>query len=180
MILKGAADMKRLLPALSALLLAALACSLPGGETPVPPASAPPPVEMIEISVYFQDIDRFAVGSEPYEVAVTRSVPAEDDLPQLVLEQLFLGPTAAEQADGLNLVLSGATGFSDFDVEDGIARVYLTGECNSGGSTYTIGNLIFANLAQFSQISAVKIYDQNGETEVPDGTGSSIPFCLEP
>ena len=171
--------MKRLLPALSALLLAALACSLPGGQTPLPPVTEPP-VETVEISVFFQDIDRFAVGTEPYEVAVTRSVPATDDLPRRVLEQLFLGPTAAEQADGLNLVTSGSTGFSDLTVEDGIARVYLTGECNSGGSTYTIGNLIFANLAQFPAITAVKIYDQNGETEVPDGPGSSIPFCLEP
>jgi hypothetical protein len=171
--------MKRILPALSALLLGVLACSLPGGETPIPPVTEPP-VETVEIRVYFQDIDLFAVGTEPYEVAVTRTVPATDDLPRLVLEQLFLGPTAAEQADGLNLVQSGSTGFSAFTVEDGIARVYLTGECNSGGSTYTIGNLIFANLAQFPAITAVKIYDQNGGTEVPDGTGSSIPFCLEP
>lgn len=170
--------MKRALPALAVLLLASLACSLPGGETPtLPPLT---PVETIELTVYFQDIDMFAVGTEPYEVAVTRLVPVTDDLPRAVLEQLFLGPTPEEQAQGLNLVLSGSTGFSEFRIEAGIAHVRLTGQCNSGGSTYTISNLIFANLAQFPEITAIKIYDQNGETEVPDGAGSSIPFCLEP
>jgi hypothetical protein len=61
-----------------------------------------------------------------------------------------------------------------------VAHVYLTGQCNSGGSTYTIGNLIFANLSQFPEIQWIKIYDENGETEVPEGQSSSIPFCLEP
>jgi hypothetical protein len=136
--------------------------------------------ETVTVEVFFQDANLFAVGTEPYEVPVTRLIPATDDLPRAVLEQLFLGPTTAEQAAGLTLVLSGTTGFSEFRLENGIAHVRLSGECNSGGSTYTIANLIFANLAQFPSIQAVKIYDQNGETETPLGMSSSIPFCLEP
>ncbi len=56
----------------------------------------------------------------------------------------------------------------------------LTGNCSSAGSTYTIANLIMKNLKQFSEIRHVKIYDQNGGTEIPDGDANSIPFCLEP
>lgn len=164
--------MKRYLPPLCIVLLALTAC------VPAPTATSAP--EQVTLTIYFQDMDMFAVGSEPYEVAVTRNVPATNDLPRAVLEQLFLGPTSEEQAENLRLVSSGTTGFSDLTVQAGIARVYLTGACNSSGSTYTIGNLIFANLSQFPEITAVKIYDQNGETETPDGPTSSIPFCLEP
>jgi hypothetical protein len=139
-----------------------------------------PTPEAVTVLVYFQNVDSFAVGKEPYENSVERLIPAADDRPRAVLEQLFIGPTPEEQAQGLALVLSGSTGFSDFWVEDGVAHVTLTGECNSKGSTYTIANLIFANLAQFPEIQWVKIYDEKGETETPVGQTSSIPFCLEP
>ncbi len=139
-----------------------------------------PAPDTVTMTVYFLDENQFAVGAAPYERPVTRTVPATANLPLAVLEQLFLGPTAEEQAAGLALVLSGATGFRDFHVEDGVAHVTLTGKCNSGGSTYTIANLIFANLAQFPEIESVKIYDENGETGSPEGKMSSIPLCLEP
>jgi hypothetical protein len=134
----------------------------------------------VDLTVYFTNLERYAVGTEPYEDPVTRTVPASGSLPEMTLQQLFLGPTAQEKAQGLDVVLSGTTGFSSLTIQDGVARVHLTGKCNSGGATYTIGNLIFANLAQFPEIRWIKIYDENGETETPDGQTSSIPVCLEP
>jgi hypothetical protein len=165
--------MKRLLlPALIGVLLLT-ACSQPGpAATPVPPT--------VTLTVYFTDLARFQVGTEPYERAVTRTIPAPASLPEAVLTQLFLGPTEAEKADGLDVFLSGSTGFSKLTLDHGVARVYLTGFCNSKGATYTIANLINANLRQFPEIQWVKIYDQNGETETPDEQSGSIPFCLEP
>jgi hypothetical protein len=151
---------------LAGLLLLACACN----PNPTP----------ITLTVYFTNMNRYAVGTEPYEDAVTRTVARSGSLPEMVLEQLFLGPTPQEKAQGLDVVLSGTTGFSELTIEDGVARVYLTGKCNSGGATYTISNLIFANLAQFPEIRWVKIYDENGETETPEGQTSSIPICLEP
>ena len=142
-------------------------------------ACAPTPAP-VTVTVYFTNIDRYAVGTEPYEDPVTRTVPMNGSLPQTVLAQLFLGPTPAEKAQGLDVVLSGTTGFSKLEIQDGVARVYLAGKCSSGGATYTISNLIFANLTQFPEIQWIKIYDENGETETPDGQTSSIPFCLEP
>lgn len=165
--------MKTLFPGLAALSLALAACA------PAAPSPAEPPAT-VTITVYFTNIDRYAVGTEPYEDAVTRAIPVPESLPEAVLDQLFLGPTDEERAASLDLVLSGTTGYSDLVIQDGVARVYLTGTCNSGGSTYTIGNLIFANLKQFPEIQWIKIYDEFGETEVPEGGSDSIPFCLEP
>jgi hypothetical protein len=153
-----------------------LACSISG----LPAPTQTPSPAMVTLTVYFTDLPRYQVGTEPYETAVTRDVPAPASLPEAVLAQLFLGPTEAEKAQGLAVVLSGTTGFSKLTIEDGIARVYLTGTCASQGATYTIANLIFANLKQFPEIQAIKVYDQNNETETPDGPSGSIPFCLEP
>ncbi len=132
------------------------------------------------LTVYFTNRDRYAVGTEPYEDPVTRTVSVTGSQPEMVLTQLFLGPTAQEKAQGLEVVLSGTTGFSKLTIQDGVARVYLTGKCASNGATYTISNLIFANFKQFPEIRWIKIYDENGETETPDGQSSSIPLCLEP
>ena len=134
----------------------------------------------VKVTVYFTNLSRYAVGTEPYEDSVTRTVPLTGSLPGAVLTQMFLGPTSQEKTQGLELVLSGTTGYKKLTITDGVARVYLTGKCNSSGSTYTIGNLIVANLAQFSEVKWVKIYDENGETEAPDGQSGSIPLCLEP
>ena len=134
----------------------------------------------VTVNVYFTNTNRYLLGTEPYEDPVQRTVPVVGSRYETVLRQLFLGPTAQEKAQGLKLVLSGTTGFSKFTLQAGVARVYLTGACHGGGATYTIGNLIFANLAQFPEIRWVKIYDENGGTEEPTGQKSSIPICLEP
>ncbi len=172
--------MKSKLVGLTIFCLLLAACNL-NSTTPTPtgPAVTNPPVTMT-VTVYFTNLPNFQVGKEPYETAVTRTVPKTDNLPQAVLTQLFLGPTADEKAQGLDVFLSGATGFSQLTVQDGVARVYLTGDCNSNGATYTIANLIDANLKQFPEIKWVKIYDPSGETETPAGQSGSIPFCLEP
>ena len=143
-------------------------------------ACTPPPPGGETITVYFLDENMFAVGTEPYEKAVSRIISVEETKVEAVLEQLFLGPTEEEQAQGLRVVLSGATGYSKLEFKNNGAHLTLSGECNSGGSTYTIANLIFANLKQFPAINFVKIYDQNGETGTPEGKSDSIPFCLEP
>jgi hypothetical protein len=143
-------------------------------------SSCAPKPAMVKLTVYFTNLNRFTVGTQPYEDVVTRMLPVTGTLPEMTLTQLFLGPSPTEKTQGLEAVLSGTTGFSKMIVQSGVARIYLTGKCNSGGSTYTIGNLIFTNLVQFPEIRWIKIYDENGETETPDGQTNSIPFCLEP
>jgi spore germination protein GerM len=168
--------MRRIIFPILALGLAIVACCSPCS----PPPTQPVTQASVILTVYFTDMPHYQVGTEPYEAAVTRTVPTPSSLPEAVLTQLFLGPSEAEKAQGLAVVLSGTTGFSKLTIENGVARVYLTGTCASQGATYTIANLIFANLKQFPEIQWIKIYDQNNETETPDGQSSSIPYCLEP
>jgi len=139
-----------------------------------------PSVELIEITVYFTDGGRYAVGTPPFEAAVTRAVPSTANLAHAVLDEFFRGPTPAERALGLERIDSGFTGYSNLSVEEGIAHLYLVGPCASNGATYTIAQPILANLLPFPEIDYVKIYDEAGTTENPEGPDSSIPGCLEP
>ena len=147
---------------------------------PQPIPGTPPTSDLISITVYFTDTNRYAVGIPPFEAAVTRTVPASANLAEAVLLAFFDGPTLEEGEQGLEAITSGFDGFSALVIEDGIARLYLRGECASLGATYTVAQPIMKNLLQFPEVSYVKIYDENGETEIPEGDSNSIPFCLEP
>jgi len=160
-------------------LLVGMAFSLPGCSLSEEPTPTPTPA-LQNITVYFTNEARFAVGTEPYEDAVNRQVAAELDPVRAVLDQFFLGPTSEEFAAGLRLVSSGFTHVRSLKVENGIARVYLGGTCANNGAAYSVGSLIGKNLSQFPQISAVKIYDENDSTLDPDSPNSSLPYCLEP
>lgn len=128
--------------------------------------------------VYLLDAAAFAAGREPYVVTVARRVPAST--PEAgALDALFEGATAAERDRSLQLVTSGATGYTDLHIAGDVARLQLTGECSSGGSTFTVADLIIPTLEQFG-IETVKIYDADGTTQDPDGPSDSVPSCLEP
>ncbi len=153
-------------------------CSFP--SSPADQTVEVPDIEMTEVTVHFFSEERFAVGTEPYEVGVPRQIHPDANLPYLTLQAYFDGPTDLEAAQGLSTMLSGCTGFSSMTIEDGIARVYLEGPCTSGGSTYTIASPIMKTLLQFEEIDYVKLYDASGVTEEPSGPSNSIPFVLEP
>ena len=116
------------------------------------------------------------------EVIGKRWVSSSADFPKFILNEYFRGPGYTEKYTyGWIAIYSGATGYSKLDIADGIARVYLTGKCDSKGSTFTIAQPLKDNLKQFSSIiQYVKIYDENGTTQDPDGQSDSIPACLEP
>jgi hypothetical protein len=126
------------------------------------------------------DRDRFDAGTPPYRRAVTRSVPVPG-VARGALHRMYAGPTATEQANGLRLVRSGSTGFRNLRIDDArVARVRLTGGCSSGGSTFTVANLIRPTLTQFPSVRWVKIFSPSGHTQSPTGPSHSIPACLEP
>jgi hypothetical protein len=137
------------------------------------------PFTTTNVNVYFLNVDRYATGTQPYRIARPRPV-----IPPLVaahaLERLFAGPTQWERAHALRFVSSHATGFTGLQIDNGIARVQLTGGCASNGSTFTVANLIFPTLKQFASVDHVKIYGPQGFTEQPNGNVDSIPPCLEP
>ena len=137
------------------------------------------PTDLARRAVHFLDVADFVENTPPYTEPVLRRVPAMAPA-GAVLHHLFAGPTAAEQAFGLAVRRSGATGFRDLGIRDGIARLRLTGGCSSGGSTFTVADLILPTLKQFSTVDHVKIYDPQGRTGSPTGHTDSIPECLEP
>jgi hypothetical protein len=143
-------------------------------------ASPDPTLQLIEIPVYFTSVDRYALATPPYEVAVARYFSPEINLPEAVLIEFFNGPTPDEEALGLQALTSGFTGLRRLEVTDGIAHVFLDGNCNSQGATYTIAQPLMANLFQFPEIRFIKIYDEKGSTDQPTGPANSIPACLEP
>jgi hypothetical protein len=133
----------------------------------------------VQRRVYFFDAAAFENGREPFYVPVLRPVPPMTPATG-VMDRLFAGPTAAEQARGLQFLASEATGFKNLSISHSVARVQLTGGCDSRGSTATIAGEIFPTLRQFSTVDYVKIFDPWGQTEMPGGSTDSIPFCLEP
>ena len=137
------------------------------------------PFQTVVRRVYFENLPRFSMGTQPYVTAVLR--PVLPGAPAVgVMDRLFSGPTEAEYASGLRLQSSRATGFAGLSITDLVARLRLTGGCSSGGSTFTIADEIYPTLGQFAAVDFVKIYDPAGHTERPSGRNDSIPLCLEP
>jgi hypothetical protein len=128
----------------------------------------------VPVQVYF--IDNAAM-QQPRAVSRPVIPPATA---RGALQRLFAGPTQQELTDGLAFVDSGAGGFATITITDGVARVLLTDDCASHGSTITIAGEIMPTLKQFTSVQWVKILDPTGGTETPDGDVDSIPYCLEP
>ena len=137
------------------------------------------PFRTVRVGDWFLNTRRFRTGIPPDTQRVSRPV-----IPPSVafgaLQRLFAGPTRAERAQSLRFVASGATGFRNLSIADGVARVQLTGGCRSGGSTFTVANEIGPTLKQVPSVHWVKIYGPFGHTERPSGHSDSIPVCLEP
>jgi hypothetical protein len=133
----------------------------------------------VDRKVFFLNRDNFVDNVEPFFIPVLR--PVRPNAPATgVMDRLFAGPLASERANGVQLLRSHAKGFADLVIADGVARVRLTGGCNSDGSTVSIAGEIVPTLKQFANVDRVKIFDPSGSTEVPNGHTDSIPSCLEP
>ena len=133
----------------------------------------------VDRKVYLFDEKRYLANKEPFFTPRWR--PVRPHTPATgVMDRLFAGPLKAERATGLRLLRSRATGFADLAVDDGVARVRLTGRCSSGGSTVTVAGEIMPTLRRLGPVDRVKIYDPDGDTERSKGRTDSIPECLEP
>lgn len=147
-----------------------------------------PPRVVVDVGAAFPTVSRrvwmfnsprYLANTEPFFTPVNRRILA--GLPATTLmHRLYAGPTSAEYAHGLRLLLSGTTGFNYLTVRNGVAKIRLTGVCSSGGSTVTIAGQIMPTLKQLPGVRAVKIYDAKSTTERPFGVTDSIPSCLEP
>ena len=124
-------------------------------------------------------MDKDAPAGSSARVTVRRAIP--DSYPATgLMDRVFAGPTIDEQASGIRLVASGATGFASLRVARGIARLRLTGGCASGSSRFTIADSIIPTLRRLRTVDWVKIHDPAGQTQYPTGRRDSIPACLSP
>jgi hypothetical protein len=138
----------------------------------------PTPYRTVTVHAFMTDKHAFAQGKPSAKAVNRQAIPPSVALG--AMQRLFAGPTPAEVAAGLAFVNSEATGFTKLTISDRVARVRLTGGCNSRGSTLTIASEIMPTLRQFTSVRWVKIYDPAGHTERPTGHSDSIPTCLEP
>lgn len=143
------------------------------------PGTHPWPCTSGTVQVYFFNAQNFVDNIDPFFVPVWRRV-ATPAVAGGALHSLFHGPVYTETQAGLSLLASGATGFADLRIVNGYAHVRLTGGCNSGGSTVSVGASIIQTLLQFSTVRYVKIYDPDGQTGDPTGPDNSVPDCLNP
>lgn len=131
------------------------------------------------VKVYFADRTKFEAGADDVLTAVERDVGEKANY-RNTLKALFKGPRALEREQGLQLLNSGADGFNEFALDDGVATLKLRGGCDGGGGDVTVFDLIAATLKEFDDIHTVKLLDPEGNTENPDGPGDSRPACLLP
>ena len=145
-------------------------------RTPLPTAT---PLYKI-INVYFASGARYKANTPPFEVSGVRWART-NAMPRTALNEYFKGPGSTEKFSyGYIGIYNGFTGYSKFEVIDGVAHVYLKGACLSEGRTFNIADLINLNLKQFPEIRFVKVYDVAGQTQNPTGLSDSEPICLSP
>ena len=151
-------------------------------RTPIPtstrrPTSTP---QSTLVDVYFVSRSAYENNIPPFERTGVRWART-NNLIGTVLDEYFKGPGSTEKYSyGWIALYNGFTGYSRFDLSNGVANLYLKGTCDRAGATYTIADLLTYNLKQFSNIQYVKIYDENGRTQNPNGASDLIPACLQP
>ena len=134
----------------------------------------------VKINVYFVSKFRYENNLPPFERTGLRYVKS-NNVYRSLLDEYFKGPGATERYTyGWIALYNGFTGYSRFELINGVAHIYLEGTCDRAGATYTIANLLIYNFKQFPEVQFVKIYDENGSTQSPTGFVDSIPACLQP
>lgn len=135
------------------------------------------PKEKFDGQVFFADRAKFEAGEASPLTAVER-VLGQKAKYRNTLRAMFKGPRGLEREAGLELLASGADGFNEFALDDGVATLQLRGGCEGGDSEITVFDLVVANLKQYPEVKVVKLLDPEGTTLDPDGPEDSKPACL--
>jgi murein DD-endopeptidase MepM/ murein hydrolase activator NlpD len=136
--------------------------------------------QFVLTKLYFVSKFRYENNLPPFEREGVRWLPS-NNVYEGLLDEYFKGPGATERFTyGWIALYNGFTGYSRFELINGVAHIYLEGTCDRAGATYTIANLLTYNFKQFPEVRFVKIYDENGSTQSPTGFVDSIPACLQP
>ena len=132
-----------------------------------PTLTSTPP--LVEVTLYFTDLNRLRNGTPPYDVAVTRQIPSWENPVKAVLDEYFHGPSAEEQGRGLTAIWNGFVGYRGADFADGIFRVHLAGRCQMDPSGYDLSAPLTLTLKQFPSFKFIKLYDEFDRTRDAQG-----------
>jgi len=137
-----------------------------------------PPVDMIDATIFLVDTKAQAEGREPVLVPVTRKVGKLAPEKNAVWN-LFKGPTPEETEKGLAMVASGAVGFQNFTLVDGVATLKLRGGCAPEGAALTVYDVVHKTLTNFDSVKHVKVLGPT-DAAAPEGAADHRPDCLQP
>ena len=110
---------------------------------------------------------------------MTREVSGSASPIDGALAEYFKGPNAEQKAQGLIGVYNGFTGYRRAELVNGMLGVYLEGNCQPNGTSYSIAQPLIDTLKQFPGVTYVKIYDEYDHTRDPLGNTNSWPVCLD-
>ncbi|HVF13791.1 MAG TPA: GerMN domain-containing protein [Acidimicrobiales bacterium] len=106
--------------------------------------------------------------------AVERSVPRVAGIGAEAVKALVGGPTAAEAADGLGTAIPSETRFRGLAIADGVARVDLSKDFESGGGSLSLSlrlAQVTCTLDQFDSVSGVRFLLDGDLVSVFSGNG---------
>jgi len=170
-----------------ALAIATAACGASGGgsvdagSTPTRPATTAPGAtattapgapgttaggDTTEVTLYLTQGEKI--------VAVRRAVPKVAGIGAEAVKALVGGPTAAESADGLGTAIPADTRFRGLAISDGVARVDLSKDFESGGGSLSLSlrlAQVTCTLDQFDSVTGVRFLLDGDLINVFSGNG---------
>jgi hypothetical protein len=156
------------LAAVTALL--AVGCGDPGDGGTGPGSTAPSSTTVIGETT---EVTLFLTKGERLEPA-TRAVPKVTRIGGETVKALLAGPTAEESAAGLGTAIPAGTRFIDLNIADGVARVDLSREFESGGGTLSLTMRlaqVACTLDQFDTVDGVRFLLDGTLVDVFSGDG---------
>ena len=107
-------------------------------------------------------------------VKVSRTIPKVTRIGAETVKALVGGPTSAETADGLGTAIPVATRFRDLAIADGVAKVDLSKDFESGGGSLSLSlrlAQVTCTLDQFDSVSGVRFLLDGDLVNVFSGNG---------
>lgn len=139
-------------------------------ETPVEPEpTEPEPAEEMTVMLYWVSAGENALG-------VQRTVPGSEAVASAAIEALLAGPTDAELTTwpAISSAIPDDTKLLGLTVADGIAKIDLSREFESGGGTFSVTSRlaqVVYTLDQLPTIDAVEFYIEGEKVTVFSGEG---------
>jgi hypothetical protein len=106
--------------------------------------------------------------------SVERAVPRVPGIGAEAVKALVAGPTAAESADGMGTAIPSETRFRSLAIADGVARVDLSDDFESGGGSLSLSlrlAQVTCTLDQFESVTGVRFLLEGELVNVFSGNG---------